>query len=551
VDVRSFARQIADEMNALSDGIAGVGPFGPGLSARPKILFRLGNIQVNDPNLDHIQIFPNTRPYLLVTQSETSIASHGRHVVAVYNTSAGTEFVEGPGGLPVLVRRFFSGYSVSADHGRTWASGFMPPLPGSINTLGDPVVDVDRQGNFYFSGLGTDSLGRFTVQVNKSTDGGISWSDAILVAQDSGGDKEWLAIGPDPVRRRQDNIYVTWTSFTSTGTQLKFARSVDGGVSWEARTIFAPLPNPDPNRPQNRLQFSNPVVDRRNGKLYVPFLNFSGSDQDFIRILVSDDGGENFSFINFNAPGESDPTLLPVVQPGELIDCGSGGLRLTVHAGPDIGGGRMGLRRFVQASRLTVQPAFDVYDDHLFLAWSNSNSMIFGDPSSGSNVLFIKSEDGGNSWSDPIQVNRATERNVHHLLPSLDIEGASGIYIGYYVQHQDESIDVQLAASADGGATFQTRRISKESSELAPTNIPLTGTATTNFDRVIAPCYFLGEYLDIRVAAVNAFEEDVFALWGDGRNLITEPEDSNNPISGETHAQADVFFQHVRIPRER
>jgi len=292
-------------------------------------------------------------------------------------------------------------------------------------------------------------------------------------------------------------------------------------------------------------------VDRRNGKLYIPFLQFSNSDQDFIRILVSDDGGENFSFVNFNAPAESDPTLLPVVQPGELIDCGSGGLRLTVHAGPDIGGGQLGLRRFVQASRLIVQPAFGVYDDHLFLAWSNSNSMFFGDPNSGSNILFIKSEDGGNSWSEPIQVNPSIETNVHHVLPSLNVEGASGIYIAYYVQHDNEKIDVRLAASLDGGSTFGARRISSDSSDIAPTNIPLTGIATTNFDRVVAPCYFLGEYLNIKVAAVNAFQEDVYALWGDGRNLITEPENPDDPISGETHPQADVFFQHLRIPRQR
>jgi hypothetical protein len=36
---------------------------------------------------------------------------------------------------------------------------------------------------------------------------------------------------------------------------------------------------------------------------------------------------------SFNAPGAPSPTLLPVVEPGGLLDMGSGGLRPGIHAG--------------------------------------------------------------------------------------------------------------------------------------------------------------------------------------------------------------------------
>src|ERR1700730_6456518 len=62
------------------------------------LLFRRGNIQVNNPLLDSIQIFPGFRPFVHATQSETSVAVFGRTVVATYNTSAGVELPPNPSG---------------------------------------------------------------------------------------------------------------------------------------------------------------------------------------------------------------------------------------------------------------------------------------------------------------------------------------------------------------------------------------------------------------------------------------------------------------------
>ena len=365
------------------------------------------NTQVNNGTLDHVQVFPGIRPYVFFTQSETSIAGHGNNLVAGYNTTAGVQAVQLPSGAVTFKRVPLSGFSHSPDGGRSWISGFVPPVPGSIFTFGDPVVDTDRRGNFYYAGLGMDAQNRFTIQVNKSTDGGATWSDAVVVQQDNGGDKDWLAVGPDPVIRGRDNVYVTWTSFQPTGgSQLRLGRSIDGGTTWTVKTIFAPGRNPNPALPQNAVQFSVPTVDRKTGTLYIPFLHFSNANQDFIRILISKDAGETFSLATFNVAGASDPTLLPVTSAGELVDCGNGGFRLTIHAGPNIGGGRAGLRRFVRSARLVTQPAFAVRNGVLYLAWSNSTSPVFGDPASGSNIMFTRSDDGGRTRSEERRVGK-------------------------------------------------------------------------------------------------------------------------------------------------
>lgn len=547
LDLRSNGRQIADEVAAngalvTSDEVSPV----PGQSVVPQIQLRGGNVQVNDPGLDNIQVVAGTRPFVNFTQSETSVAAFGNNIVATYNTSANQPFTVVGGNL-VFTHRFLSGFSVSSDGGKSWTSGFFPPVKGSIFTFGDPVVDVDRHGNFYFATLGADAKGQGTVQVNKSTDGGQTWSDAAVVQVDNGSDKEWLAVGPDPMNRNRDNVYVTWTSFQSTGGQLRFGRSTDGGTTWTSKTIFAPAPDPNPAHPQNSLQFSNTYVDPVTGRLYVPFARFSNSDVDFLQIMVSDDAGETFAFLKFNVPGAPDPTLLPVVQPGHLIDCGtSGGRRLTIHSGADQGGGRGGLPRYRFASRLTVQPAFAARNGVLYMAWSNSTSKVLGDLTSNSNILFVRSDDGGLTWTAPMPVNPSVASDKQHVLPALGIDtDPNDVHVLYYTQHSNGSVDVDLANSHDRGNTFpsdRTVRVTSTSFPLAPTNNVLSGFTTTNYDRLIRPCYMLGEYPSVRSA-----NGTVYALWGDGRNTVKEPPNTFVPfLSNLTHAQEDVFFQAVK-----
>src|SRR2546427_1769390 len=111
-------------------------------------------------------------------------------------------------------------------------------------------------------------------------------------------------------------------------------------------------------------------------------MHISNADQDFLRILVSDNAGETFRFATFNVPGAFSPSVLPVVQAGELIDCGSpgGGLGVAVYQGSYIGGGRFGLRGFVRATRPVTQPAPSPRDGRGFLACANSVSAFFRVP---------------------------------------------------------------------------------------------------------------------------------------------------------------------------
>lgn len=547
IDVRSGGRVLEDDLssgNVILPDLAG--PVSGG-STVPQIQLRGGNLQVNDPNGDFVQIFTNFRPFVRATQSEVSVAAFNRQIVTTYNNSAGIHVSPNPNGPGLIVDRVqISGFAVSNDGGKSWKSGFIPPAAGAAETFGDPSVGVDRHGVFYFANLAADTT-HGTIQVNKSTDGGNTWSPGVVVQEDNASDKEWLAVGPDPGKMSRDNVYVTWTSFQAAACELRFGRSTDGGATWTAKTIFTPTADPDPTHPQNCLTFTNPVVDAATGKLYVPFLHFSNADQDFIQMLISDDAGETFRFATFNVAGAPDNTLIPVTQPGELTACGGANIRLTIHTAANAGPGLFGFPRYINASRMTLQPALAAYNGTLYLAWSNSTSLFFGDPAGNSNILFIRSGDGGQTWSAPIQVNPSVG-DTHHVLPAIAFDNYPyGVHVTYYTQHSNGTVDLDMANSLDGGNSFpaqRTVRVTSTSMNLPPSNIPLTNApnfSATNYDRQIAVCYALGEY-----QGVTAANGSVYTGWGDMRNLITEPVNALDPISGQTHSQEDVFFQKVK-----
>ena len=264
-------------------------------------------------------------------------------------------------------------------------------------------------------------------------------------------------------------------------------------------------------------------------------------------MLISNDAGATFRFATFNIAGAPDATVVPVTQPGELTECGGTNLRLTIHGSLNPGPGLFGLPRYVNASRMTLQPAAAARNGVVYLAWSNSTIPVFG-AGTGSNVLFIRSDDGGSTWSAPVVANPLVSGDRHHVLPSLAIDNdPNDVHISYYTQHGDDTVDLDLANSHDSGATFPSDRmlrVTATSMDLPPTNIPLTNAPTfssTNYDRQIQQCYALGEYQSVTTA-----NGSVYVGWGDTRNSITEPVNVLNPISGQTHPQEDVFFQKVK-----
>lgn len=540
-------------------------------SAAPAHGFSGGNRQINDPAADTVQVFPDTRAFVNASSGDATLAAHGQHLVAVYQTTVANVVADATG-APVVERLLRTGYSHSQDGGSNWRSGTVPALPGSTRTAGQGVVATDRHGRFYIAGLGRDLANQLVVTLNKSTDGGRSFGPALAVDSAPRPDKSWLAIGPDPQQRQRDNLYLTWTQFDdSTGaTVLRFARSTDGGTTFNVRTIFAPPPDPVQANPQNAIQFSTPVVDLVTGKLYISLLQFGNVAQDYLLLMVSDDAGKTFRFVDFNLPGAPNPRVYPVVQPGTLTECSAVPITkpdgsstfgsiwgLVLHTGPNVGGAfSANLPRYVNASRVNTQPALAVSKGVIHLAWSNSTSAVFGEPDSGANILYVRSDDDGRNWSAPLTVNPPGAATERHVTPAITIgrfqretaqpwlPSPKDVLISYYSQRTDGLIGVNLAHSRNRGHSFPASRVRPLSSVRfapAPTNVPLPDPnnpfQTTNFNRLRFACQSMGE-----VSGLALGFGSVHAAWGDTRNTIRQPDSAFDPIAGQIHPKEDVFY---------
>lgn len=140
------------------------------------------------------------------------------------------------------------GAAVSFDGGATWATRTIPGVSrcsgGAFFRATDPWAAIDADGTAYVMSLGynpgatNSDHGPNTVLLNRSEDGGLTWSEPIIVAISPGGvfhDKETLTADPNT----PGLLYAVWDAYPTNLAFPVFSRSEDGGRTW---TPPVPLP---------------------------------------------------------------------------------------------------------------------------------------------------------------------------------------------------------------------------------------------------------------------------------------------------------------------
>lgn len=241
-----------------------------------------------------------------------------------------------------------AGYAYSRDAGRTWT------FPGVLQEdvfRSDPVLDADNSGNFYYYGLTLPDEGghRYPGELFKSIDGGNSWTGPVRAVD---GDKQWMTV--DRTGGVGDgNIYVLWA--------LKFARSVDGGQSFET-----PIWNPG-------MTWGTVSVGA-DGAVY-------GAAGHYIK----------------RSSNAQDPNAVPEFEHSLGFDFGGTGPRAWVGPNP---GGLLG-QACVACDHSTGSSAGNVYV-LLSLDPNDAYDPLGLDPL---DIHIVRSEDRGETWSPPVRVN--------------------------------------------------------------------------------------------------------------------------------------------------
>lgn len=317
-------------------------------------------------------------------------------------------------------------YFWSSDTGRTWQR---KALYSDYGVWGDPVIDVDTAGNFYFFHLSNPQQGNWVDRIvcQKSEDYGATWSDGTYTGLNGSKvqDKHWSVVD-----RRTNHIYITWTQFDqyestnpADSTHIMFSKSTDEGSTWSDAKRINNIGG-DCLDGSNTVEGAFPAVGP-NGELYVVWSGPNGLV--FKRSL---DGGDSWSESetiidslksgwNYNIPGISRANGLPILK------C-------------DLSGG---------ANHGT-----------LYVNWSDQRNGV-----DDTDIWLSKSTDGGNTWTAPIRVNNDGPKK-QQFLTWMDIDQNNGkLYFVFYDRrdYEDYLTDVYLAMTDDGGKTFINKRISE------------------------------------------------------------------------------------------
>jgi hypothetical protein len=330
-----------------------------------------------------------------------------------------------------------NGGAVSFDGGGTWTrfsvpfsrcSGGNAANGGDYQRATDPWVTFAPDGTAYqsalaFSGSAFGGGSANAITVSRSIDGGRTWSNPVALIQDGPqafNDKE--AITADPTDARY--VYVVWDRLVAGngGGPTWFARTVDGGTTWEPARIIH-----DPGVGDQTI--GNVVAVLPDGTLVNVFNELVGNAPTTatIRVIRSVDKGATWS-----APiTVSALQAIGVVDPDSGIPIRDGSLLPVVAAGKD---------------------------GTLAMAWQDARF------SGGARdaIAFSRSFDGGLTWTAPLRING--DPAVPAFIPTVAIGDDGTIGVTYYDLRSNTPdpgtlpADFWLVTSTDG-VSWTERRV--------------------------------------------------------------------------------------------
>jgi len=349
-------------------------------------------------------------------------------------------------------------YYYSSDAGNTWTRGVL--TNSSWGVWGDPCIIVDTNQNFYFFHL-SNTPGQWIDRIvcQKSTNAGVSWNNPgsyTYVNWPRQQDKEWAIV--DFTHGSRGNwIYCTWTQFWDYGSTnpadssiIYFARSSDAGLTW---TGVQRINKQGGNciDQDYTVEGAVPAVGP-NGEVYVAWAGPLAVNSFKIFFDKSTDGGNTWlanDIIAANNPGGWD-----------------------LGSGSPSGFGVYGINRANGMPVTCCDLSNSPYRGYIYINYLDSAGFHDRD------VKFIRSTDGGNTWSTPLRVND-DPAGKEQFFTWMTVDRVTGyIYIVFYDRrnYTDNQTDVYLARSTNGGTTWINERIS--SSPFLPTYSTFFGDYT-------------------------------------------------------------------------
>jgi len=316
--------------------------------------------------------------------------------------------------------------SYSEDAGRNWALA-EGVAPKNYRVSGDVSTTFDNQGHAFICYIAFDKLGTFNywahgatrngIFVRRSLDGGKTWeADHIPVAEQPSvpgipfEDKPYI-VADNTKSKYAGNLYVGWTRWRLTDSEMVISRSTDDGRTWSSPIEINARPGLPRDDNGAAEGFDGAVAP--DGTLYAIW-----SQDDDIMMVSSRDGGKTFTHA-----------------------------RSIVHTAPIM----FDIETLERANGFP-QIAIDPKSKRMYVSWSDYRN--------GDLDIFVSiSDDRGKHWSSPIRVNNdPVHDGVEQFFQWLAVDPVDGsVNLVFYDRRRDPQNRKQivvLARSTDGGHSF-------------------------------------------------------------------------------------------------
>ena len=341
---------------------------------------------------------------------------------------------------------------VSSDRGTTWASPTLIHREGAATGQVDAQIVVDPINGRTVYAAWLQNAKSDTV-VAKSTDFGATWSVVVANSTNAGTDKPILAVRGQDVYVGYNHAQKIWVSASHDGgvtfTSVNANRTHTGQLGWS-------LAGGGTVDPAGNVYFSWDGYEQNGG----------AKGPVNLYISKSSDGGATWQTVLIDVSG-SPPDCSAFL-------CGWAYLGAQITMSSDAAG-------------------------TLYALW-NAGEVDKGPE----RIYFAKSTDGGETWSNKIDVSLAPA-GVNHAFPAITARGAGDVRISWMDDRADMLWNTYYRSSSDGGATW--------SAEVDLSTF-VDGFSYIFLDGFSFP---FGDYFEIDIDDRGT----THAVWGEGLNYDT------------------------------
>lgn len=309
------------------------------------------------------------------------------------------------------------------DGGLSWEK---TKLTSSYGTVGSLALLADFKGGFYCL-LEVKKKGKSHIVIQESTDGGKTWSTDTRISSDT----NRYAVKPRAAIDRKGNLFVTWTDFDiyesdndKCVSKILISRS-SNGKKW-SKPMELSQTNGDCKNDDHTPAGAMAAVMGGGQRAFAAWAN-----QEKIFFDRAFDGGNTWLTND-----------LAIAEQG-------GGWRMQIPGVQKANGMPMLLCNNTKKSNLTGA---------LYMVWGDQ---LRGE--NDSDIWFTRSLNFGDNWDQPLRVNNDVP-GKHQYFPFMTFDSETGfIYIIYYDRRNyiNETTDVYVAFSKDGGASFTNVKVSE------------------------------------------------------------------------------------------